>query len=243
MKNIKKINKLGQSGLIAVILAAVLVVITMLPMFSKFKFYIDFDSAVTYTVDHNITTSVDIQKLQKIIGEKDYINRVNVEYMDESGNFSPIAVADLLRNYSDTALFSGVKRSVLDTNTFLTLHISGFMVQLSLLYLLLFMASFCIKLKKCDTPFSREIADSIKSAALSALPLALTLSVFSATKALCQPVAFTINYVKINVWMFGVFSLDIVALFCGLFMILATLLLSRIFRYGRMLQQESDETL
>ena len=91
-----------------------------------------------------------------------------------------------------------------------------------------FVAVLCKKFKECETPFSEEIVLAIRNLAISLIPMALF-------KTLSDSVA--------NSFMTGKVQISVEIDLTTVLMILLIILLSMIFRYGTMLQQEADETL
>ena len=91
-----------------------------------------------------------------------------------------------------------------------------------------FVGVVCKKFKECETPFSDDIVTALRNLAISVIPMA----VFS---TLTESVMNSITTGNVNI----VLGVDL----STVLMILLIILLYMIFRYGTMLQQESDETL
>ena len=91
-----------------------------------------------------------------------------------------------------------------------------------------FVGVVCKKFKECDTPFSDDIVTALRNLAISLIPM----TVFS---TLTESVMNSIITGNVNI----VLGVDLTTIL----MILLIILLYMIFRYGTMLQQESDETL
>ena len=91
-----------------------------------------------------------------------------------------------------------------------------------------FVGVVCKKFKECDTPFSDDIVTALRNLAISLIPM----TVFS---TLTESVMNSIITGNVNI----VLGVDLTTVL----MILLIILLYMIFRYGTMLQQESDETL
>ena len=91
-----------------------------------------------------------------------------------------------------------------------------------------FVGVVCKKFKECDTPFSDDIVTALRNLAISLIPM----TVFS---TLTESVMNSIITGNVNI----VLGVDLTPVL----MILLIILLYMIFRYGTMLQQESDETL
>ena len=91
-----------------------------------------------------------------------------------------------------------------------------------------FVGVVCKKFKECETPFSDDIVTPLRNLAISLIPM----TVFS---TLTESVMNSIITGNVNI----VLGVDL----STVLMILLIILLYMIFRYGTMLQQESDETL
>ena len=91
-----------------------------------------------------------------------------------------------------------------------------------------FISKLCTQFKECETPFTEEISNVLRKLAFAVGPLVVIGSMFdSALDGMANG--------QFNV----VIHLDLVMVV----MVVLILMLSSIFRYGAMLQQESDETL
>lgn len=93
---------------------------------------------------------------------------------------------------------------------------------------LYFAGSFCNTLENCTSPFDDTVINKLRNFAYSLIPLVLCDSVMKSTKDIILSQGTDINF-SIN--------------FLMVFVVLAILALSYIFKYGAMLQKESDETL
>ncbi len=91
-----------------------------------------------------------------------------------------------------------------------------------------YLHSLCEKFKVCETPFTVEIADIIKKIAEYMVAVMVTDVIFSG---------------MMNSILKGKITIDVDIDFVMIVGVVLVFLLSTIFRYGRMLQQESDETL
>lgn len=86
----------------------------------------------------------------------------------------------------------------------------------------------CKQFKECETPFTEEIAKGLKKIAIALIPMAfITNLTTSVTNSMMSG--------KVNI----VIGVDVTTIL----MVLLVFMLSAIFSYGTMLQQESDETL
>ncbi len=91
-----------------------------------------------------------------------------------------------------------------------------------------FIGVVCKKFKECETPFSEDIVTALRNLAISLIPMAL----FS---TLTESVMNSLLTGNVDI----ILGIDLTTIL----LILLIMLLFMIFRYGTMLQQESDETL
>lgn len=91
-----------------------------------------------------------------------------------------------------------------------------------------FISKLCKQFKECETPFTEEIVQALKKLAIALIPMAL----FS---GMAESVTDSIMTGNANI----VIGVDLTTIL----LVLLVFMLSAIFNYGAMLQQESDETL
>lgn len=91
-----------------------------------------------------------------------------------------------------------------------------------------FVEKLCILFRDCETPFTAEISDTLKKLAIAIIPMAF----FS---NLSESVSKSIMSGQVNI----VLGVDLMTVL----LVILVFMLSMIFNYGTMLQQESDETL
>ena len=94
--------------------------------------------------------------------------------------------------------------------------------------MLFFLKRICKALSVCETPFSGTVIDSMQKLSISLIPV-FVYSLFKDS--------------LIESLMYGEMSLGIEFDFFTVLMVVLVFLLTFIFKYGAMLQQESDETL
>lgn len=103
--------------------------------------------------------------------------------------------------------------SVLCAVTLVTMHFTG---------------KLCKLFQDCETPFTKEISEALKKLAIAIIPMAF----FS---NLSESVSNSVMSGKVNI----VIGVDLMTIL----LVLLVFMLSAIFNYGTLLQQESDETL
>lgn len=91
-----------------------------------------------------------------------------------------------------------------------------------------FISKLCKLFKECETPFTEEIAQTLKKLAIALIPMAFF-------NNLASSVTDSIMSGNVNI----VIGVDVTTIL----LVLLVFMLSAIFNYGTMLQQESDETL
>ena len=114
---------------------------------------------------------------------------------------------------------------------FMNLSYFEFIVSIWLaleLVVLFFLKRICKALSVCETPFSETVIDSMQKLSISLIPV-FVYSLFKDS--------------LIESLMYGEMSLGIEFDFFTVLMVVLVFLLTFIFKYGAMLQQESDETL
>ena len=98
----------------------------------------------------------------------------------------------------------------------------------AILIMMHFVGKLCILFRDCETPFTEEIVQALKKLAISIIPMAF----FS---NLAESVSNSIMSGNVKI----VIGVDLTTVL----LVLLVFMLSAIFSYGTMLQQESDETL
>ncbi len=224
---ISEINKIGKiGGTIAKISKiflnvgfVILIMVTLFVMISP-------ASGITLKTDHKITVTYD--KVGNSFGLSGFLNQDendgkltiggvefrNFEYEDTIEEFKATAVSE-----SYTFKMSSVK----------WILIGGLIYMAVLIYTFNCLQKLCGLLAVCETPFVLEVADLIKKLAYCIIPIMMSSSI---TQNISNSV---ITTGKIDI----VLGIDLTMIL----VILMLLMLSIVFRYGTMLQQESDETL
>lgn len=228
MKNsvIKKINKIGRIGeavtriiKIVLVLAFLVVVVCMV--------FISQSTKGHFNVRYKEEAIIEIGKegVGKLFIESAIKNTGTGNSFFEIDNMKHIVsgVADegdyaIIDTYSESYLFNQKRIMILFIMELLRL----FFVFISLH----FVSYLCKGFRDCETPFSEGIVNGMQSLAFSFLPIVVLNCFINSIESY-----FTSGKIEVSIDVF------VVVLIVMIFLLIA------IFRYGAMLQQESDETL
>lgn len=226
-ESIRKINKMGHAGQIIANICKVLLIIGVVfaLLGSCFLMFLP-EGAVTASPAGSVEMTVDVGALGYHLTDQQRENLLNgntdLDLSIGGDSYSAVEVnGDVIR-------FTGGGNA--DTLDLHRLGVSMLLLVLSLIAItvtMFFVASLCKALRYCETPFSEDIVTRIRRVAWSLIPWALLGGAYNPFEALSDG----------SIDMFIGIDLQTVLL------ILIIFALSFIFRYGAMLQQESDETL
>ena len=227
---IAKVNKIGKAGLIITriyqvclwigIVACILsgIVLSFIP-----------DDMIAIHMEHKATVEVNMPEIAGTLTEN---GKSNTTWGDVESSLKvdgmEYGVVDVRQTEkgveieADTDAYTIHFRSI--ANTVFLAAVYGVVC----LVVMHFVGVVCKKFKECDTPFSDDIVTALRNLAISLIPM----TVFS---TLTESVMNSIITGNVNI----VLGVDLTTVL----MILLIILLYMIFRYGTMLQQESDETL
>ena len=227
-KTISKINSLGNEGFVLTVIAKVLIVIAMFFCFAASIFFLavpkDF---LTLSISGNAKARVNLSSVGKSLSEKEQAD-ITKKVDGSSLNLND-STYELSTVTADSDGFTaGGESGVLSISfrKFAVLTIMGFLYSAAVFASLIFLGKLCTQLKNCRTPFEESVITSLTRFSWSLIPTAV-LSIVSTGVA---KGFFSGNY---N------FSFD----FTIVAAVLIVLALVQIFKYGAILQQESDETL
>ena len=224
---IRKINKMGHAGQIIANICKVFVIIAAVFVLLGACFLIAMpEGAITASPAGNLDLTVDVGALGQHNSEQQRENILN----DATGfgkflDGEPFTAVEV---EGDVIRFSGQA----DAGS-VDLHKVGVSLFVLLLFLIavtvtmFFVAGLCKALRYCETPFSEDIVRRIRRVAWSLIPWALLGG----------------NRHPMDVLTDGGIDLFVGVNLETVLLILIIFALSFIFRYGAMLQQESDETL
>ena len=224
---IRKINKMGHAGqIIANICKVFLIIAAVFVLLGACALMFLPEGAVTASPGGSLGLTVDVGALGQHISDQQRQNILN----DATGfgqfvDGEPFTAVEV---EGDVIRFSGAA----EAGT-VDLHKAGVSLFVLLLFLIavtvtmFFVAGLCKALRYCETPFSEDIVRRIRRVAWSLIPWALLGG----------------NRHPMDVLTDGGIDLFVGVNLETVLLILIIFALSFIFRYGAMLQQESDETL
>ncbi len=232
---IKRINTTGKVAyIISIVLRALVGVGAVLSLIGAIALCVLPEDAIKMKLGGDVSVTVDSTLLDDPITEQEAIEiEKEVDRLNEGGRLS-------LGNTRMEAIEASVEGNIIniqvhsadDGYTSLkdisNIIIIGFITCVAAFIALTFIGLFFKKLKNCQSPFENDVIIGLRNAAISIIPFAflssLTESVSNAIITGSYQVSFTLDFAVIIV-------------------VLLILALTFIFKYGAMLQQESDETL
>ena len=224
---ILRINKMGHAGqIIANICKVFLIIAAVFVLLAASFLMLVPAGAVTVSPGGSLDLTVDVGALGYHLSDQQRESLINGDN-DLNLTIDGEAITDV-EVEGDVIHLSGAAEA--DT---VDLHRAGVSLFVLLLFLIavtvtmFFAASLCKALRYCETPFSEDIVTRIRRVAWSLVPWALLGGSRSPAELLTEG----------GMDLFVGINLETVLL------ILIIFALSFIFRYGAMLQQESDETL
>lgn len=228
---IKKINKIGKvSSVFALIGKIVLGMSLVALLISAIACFVLPAEFITITVDEKVGFILDVGAFDEVMTEEDaeemkksFAESFEAEVAGEDVQIEEIVVADN-KLQADTVVptYSFTIRDLAWLVIVLALNVAMIMVTLC------FISALCKAFRDCQSPFEENVVKKMSNLAYSLIPWAVFSSITnSVANSLLQ------NKVSVN------FTVDL-----GVIMIvLVVFVLVHIFKYGAMLQQESDETL
>jgi len=226
---VAKINKFGKIGeviaqisRIFVILGAVILLVTGIFMLAVPK--------DLFTIDYYVGMDlmVDLDAVGETITEDD-MAELEADAYTVTTSDTEMVIVDVEADEEANTL--NVKFASEPTNMFNTSKIVIFiLLQLLLMVVIFITITFIVKLckefKTCETPFSEGVIKRIKQVGFSLIPWCI---VYPTAEAAADFMVTNNLNISIDIGM--------------IIMVLVVLALAHIFKYGAMLQQESDETL
>ena len=227
---IAKVNQIGKVGLIITRICQVCLWIGVVAcILSGIVLFFIPDDMIAIHMEHKATVEVNMPEIAGTLTEN---GKSNTTWGDVESSLKvdgmEYGVVDVRQTEkgveieADTDAYTIHFRSI--ANTVFLAAVYGVVC----LVVMHFVGVVCKKFKECDTPFSDDIVTALRNLAISLIPM----TVFS---TLTESVMNSIITGNVNI----VLGVDLTTVL----MILLIILLYMIFRYGTMLQQESDETL
>ena len=227
MKNeyVEKINKLGNAGYIISKICSVLVTIGFVACLvgSALIAMIPKDS-ITITTEHQSTIVMDMTHtiLPSLVGLE----------TDADGSFELDGIKydqfEINNSFAKQTATAKATPYTYSLNKMLWITVAGAVMCLVMLNAMKKINTLFKNFKECETPFTIETANDFKNLAVSLIPVMVMSWVVQAVT-----VFITTGVLDIEI------GVDLTVVMC----VVVILMTSEIFRYGTMLQTESDETL
>ncbi|MBE5941885.1 MAG: DUF2975 domain-containing protein [Lachnospiraceae bacterium] len=228
---IKKINKIGKVSSVFALIGKIVIGMSMVLLLVSaiVCFFMPKDLA-TITIDEKVGFTLNLDTFGEKVTEedveamrKDFEESVEAEMEKEEVHLEEVLVTeDKLETVSSVPTYSFTLRDLAWVMLVLALNVTMIMVTLC------FISSLCKAFRDCESPFEENVVKKMRNLAFSLIPWAVFSSITnSVANSLLQ------NRVSVNL------TVDL-----GVIMIvLVVFMMVHIFKYGAMLQQESDETL
>ena len=229
---IEKINKMGKVSLIITNIAKVLVIIGMVfTLIGAIICSVIPKDFVSINISGDAQVEVNFEAFGDLINENDL--KEGLEQASKNGNISVDGKGYVISNVSKDG-----KKLLVDTGTknqrILTMAsirnvcISAFIYEVFVLITLFAVGALSKAVKNCETPFEENVIQKLKTFTYTLIPWVVADSVMTTAIKLFMGQSDSIS-VTVNM---------------GMLMVVLTVYgLTYIFKYGAMLQQESDETL
>ncbi len=231
---IQKINKLGHVGQVLALIAKIILGFAMFVLLiSTIVMAVIPDDIITVDVENKVGIHFNLSGLGVKFTEKeqeeivkslseDYTEDAEVALNGEEMIIEKVeAREDGFDMYMDGGdiTFSGMRKIMWMLLALLVLMIATFVT-------FVFVGKLCKAFRNCETPFAEDVIKNMKRVSISLIPTAIFSSVSDGLAAGLLSDEYTFG---INVGM--------------VFVVILILALTYVFKYGAMLQQESDETL
>lgn len=236
MKNeiVCKVNKIGKIGFIINKIAKVLITVGLVACIvgTALLAFVPADF-ITFEISGNAITNIDFDNIPLF----DVIDLGDLQKLDESDsdldasidiNGISYGIIDFKRVNNKITVYAQADSYTIDIANFKWFLIPVIVFLISALVVMHFIGKLCKTFQFCDTPFTEEVVDALKKLAISIIPMAIL-----------QPLTESVT----TSMMTGNFDFVIGIDLMNIILIVLIFLLAAIFKYGTMLQNESDETL
>ena len=224
-----KINKMGKVGLVLAIICRIVaimgIVMASLAIIVIFAFP---KGALTLGVQQNMNVKVDLEAFGETL-TKEQADELEKEVM--SGDINVTVSGEEPESTSIEASETEVtcsavgKAQTLDLRNFATVCIAALLEVIMVLVTSIFAGRLCKAFRDCKSPFEENVVKKMTQLAYSLIPW---IFISSTNASVSEMLSGTVQL-----------SVDIGMVF----VVIVVLILSHVFKYGAMLQQESDETL
>ncbi|MBQ9136814.1 MAG: DUF2975 domain-containing protein [Lachnospiraceae bacterium] len=225
---IRKINKIGKVSNIITLIAKILVGIAMtVTLIATIVCFIIPESMLKFDIKSSMTMEMNYSELGVSMSEEDIAvaeaELKRTVLVEGDADFTDVVVeGDKITMTGDLETFSFTMRDA----TWLALM--GSLVLVLTFVTLFFISALCKAFRDCQSPFEENVIRKMQNFAIALIPWAIVSTVVnSITNSLLNN--------KLSI----IFSVDLGVVL----IVLVVLVLVYIFKYGAVLQQESDETL
>ncbi len=225
---IRKINKIGKVSNIITLIAKILVGIAMtVTLIATIICFIIPESMLTFEIESTMNMIMDYSDLGVHMSEEE-IATVQADLNQELLVESEASYTDVIVEAGKVTMTSEFESFSFTMRDATWLAFMGALVLGLTFVTLFFISALCKAFRDCQSPFEDNVIKKMQSLAIALIPWAIL-------STLVSTVANSLLNNKLSI----MFSVD----FGVVLIVLVVLVLVYIFKYGAVLQQESDETL
>ena len=229
---IKKMNKIGKIGsIVALIMRIVLIVGLVVCILGTIAVVVLPDNLVNLQVTGEAIIDIDVSELDRELSEED-ITKIKDNMLEGDAdvdiNGLNYDIYEVNVDEEGFTMNAGATSRVLNFDDLLGILVIAIVTLIFSIITVNYAGGLCKTFSVCSTPFEEDIIKSMQKLAYSLIPWAL----FS---SMTESIANTILSKNISIFV----GVDLGVLF----VIVIIFVLVQIFKYGAVLQQESDETL
>lgn len=224
---IQKINKIGKiSNVITVIAKIVVGTAMVVTLLGGIVCLVLPENLVRFTVEGDLVTEVDFSGLGVSMSEEELLEAQESLTVELAGKEHEFTEAELV---GDKAIFKGALEDMSMNMRDIALIVILAMVALVVTFItLVFVSGLCKAFRDCQSPFEENVIKKMQNLAFALIP-------WTIVSTITNSISDTISNHKI--------SLNLTLDLGVVLVVLIVLVLTYIFKYGAVLQQESDETL
>ena len=225
---IKKINKIGKISNIIVLICKILVGIALVgTLLGAITCFVIPDSLIDVTMTSMMTVDVDYSSLGVTLSEEEMVE-LQAEMAAQTELSMEEGVTDITLVDNVIRVAGEIDKSNFTMRDIAWLVVLGLVTVLMTFITLFFVGGLCKAFANCQSPFEDNVIKKMQRFAISLIP-------WSIISAVSNSVIESVMSNKLNI----MFNVDLGVIL----IVLVVLVLTYIFKYGAVLQQESDETL
>lgn len=232
---IRKINQMGKVGGIITLILKIIIIIAMISvMIVIIMAAVNIKNGIMITWSDQMNVSINMEEIMGNTLSDEEIREIEdvIQYgkmnITISKNNQELEVRDYRVDDTMVELDLGSDESIVPAVK-IYIVLSAIIMNLAMvLIVIIFVGRLCKAFKTCETPFEDNVIRRMQQLAISLIPWGCTASVFNSV---------------INGFWTDSYSLDLSVDLGKVMVILIIFALVFVFKYGAMLQQESDETL